>query len=119
MSLIIDQTWVADWMAGIMTPEEFGYMKTWLVGTPSASAKLLTRFPPMALVRGKTPLEVPYPFSVGIVSGYRGQNEVGVQQSPKSEMVYVSADLLEVVGFWKSFNVVNVAEILRTRSLGR
>lgn len=118
MALIIDQTWVSEWQTGIMTPEEFGYMKQWLVGTPAASSMLLTRFPPMALVRGKVPLEVPYPFSVGLVGGYRGQDEVGVQQTPQDKMVYVPATSLEVVGFWKSFNVISVAEILRTRSLG-
>ena len=113
MGMIIDQTWVSSWTSGLPTASQLSHIANWVMSTPRETHELLCVFPPLAVVKGKRrDMEVPYPWTVGIVSSYHPDNKIGVRQEPTADEVLVNADDLEVVGFWKSFNPLSVASLL-------
>lgn len=112
MSLLIDQTWVGSWKDGVPTQEQAARLLRWLSTVPADFRELVCAFPPLSLVRGRVPLEVPYPWTVGLVSSYHSQGVLGVRQDPSSDEVLVPSEKLCLVGFWKALNPVRVASIL-------
>lgn len=113
---VIDQSWCKAWANSTPTPEEVKTIIEWVQGAPPAFHEMMTRFPPLCLVRGKRALEVPFLFTVGIVRGYFPDGRLSVQQEPNKEEVPVSPDDLEVAGFWKGFSHDQVQRHLPKRN---
>ena len=111
MSLIVDQSWKKDW-EGKPTRFQKDTIVSWLSTQPKAWREVLVAFPPFCMVRAKKAMEVPCPYSVGIVTGYDADGRLLVCQDPHSEPELVSWDDLEVVGFWKDLSSKQVDRFL-------
>ena len=103
MSVIVDQTWVKNW-GGRPTVSERDLIVSWLITKDKAWHPTLKSFPPFCLVKAKQSIEIPCPYSVGIVAGYNPDGTLQIRQSPDVDPVSVSADALEVVGYWKGLD---------------
>jgi hypothetical protein len=103
MSLLVDQTWVKEW-EGKPTTFQKDLIVSWLIIQRREWYPLMKTFPPFCLVRAKKMLEVPCPYSIGIVRAYYDDGTVAVSQEPESEFTPVNTEDLEIVGFWKGLN---------------
>jgi hypothetical protein len=112
---VIDQTWVPEWAQRFATKAESLTMKKWLKEAPPEWHAILQRLPPMCIVRGTLKNEVPFPYSIGIVTGYLEGDRVLVRQEPSSEDVSVPAGDLTVVGYWSGLTPDVVRRILPRR----
>jgi len=112
---VIDQSWVSEWVSKVASPQEARTCREWLHSLPPAQHALLQQFPPLCLVQGRRPLEVPYVFTVGIVVGYEPDGTLHVRQTPEDSSVLVSAEDLKVVGYWRGLSPEVVRKILSKR----
>jgi hypothetical protein len=113
---VIDQTWVDEWTKAFVTKEEADICNEWLKLVPPEWFDILQRFPLLCMVRSKRPLDVPYPFTVGIVTGYLEDGRLFLRQDPQGDDVPVDADDLEVAGFWKGLTTDVVRKLLPKRT---
>ena len=113
MSLLIDQSWTREWVAGQPDSKQRDAATQWLRAQPSGLHPVLMRFPPLCVVQSTQPQEVPYPYTVGIVNGYNPDGTLAVSQEPGSPPVPCNPDTLRVVSFWKGLNPATVDFLLR------
>lgn len=102
MSLIVDQTWVAAWVSRKVDPAEVGrYMANLNLFLSATDPAHLRDLPPLCLVAGERNATVPYPGTLGIVTGYSlDGSHVQVRQSPREEPVWVPRETIRLAYFW-------------------
>jgi len=114
--------WFEEWTTGNYrekkTPEQMTSMLEWLAGLPPNVREILRRFPPSCVVKGKIPLAIPEPGSVGVVVSY-GHDAVLVQTNPlgRNPIGECACEWLEVVAFHQGLDYEQtdllIAEALR------
>lgn len=112
---VIDQTWVEAWVSEAATKDEASLCRTWLRNINPHWFPLVVRIPPLAIVKANRPMEVPYPFTVGYVSGYVSHDKLTVHQCPDSLPADVDERDLTVVGYWKGLSPRVVQQLLPQR----
>jgi len=114
MNLIIDQTWVKEWMQGVPPPHEVQQMRAWIGSMPKEIQEVLEKFPPRCLVKSRTlSAKVPFIFSVGYIDTYHTDGTVTVLQSPGGEAAIVKLEDLSFVAPWKGLSKEQVKSFLR------
>lgn len=113
---VIDQTWVEAWVNDAATKEEASLCRTWLRNIDPQWFALVVRFPPLAIVKANKPLAVPYPFTVGYISGYTSTGRLTIHQCPDSLPAEVDEKDLTVVGYWKGLSPQVVQQLLPRRT---
>ncbi len=106
-----EPAWLAD---HTKTAEPDDWTIKWIRSCSAEQQKMLLRFPPSCVVKGKVPLGVPSPGRFGIVVNVSGKF-VYVIDGPEGDIkAECKPNWLEVVGYWKGWTPERVAETLRS-----
>lgn len=100
MSLIVDQSWVADWVNPEVPVELLRrHYSTVQHLMTVVDVQTLIEFPPLCLVSSRGRTDTPYPGTLAIVVGYT-RNDLLVRQSPYAETVQVRRNDVQLAHYW-------------------